>query len=153
MLRIPLIFAFGICVVAEAQQPNCTGIARDVDARCACVKDPSSKLCDLVRKGFYDTNGSTKMKPLNLGLGTGWAGANPAGRQSRPIPQTARPQQARVVPLPSKDYLRFLHPDASVAAGFDFGKLFRSPEVMQALLGTPEGPDDRKKLSAALQEM
>ena len=99
--------------------------------------------CELYKKGFYD--GKMKVEAP----GGGWIGSNP-NKAPAPTTTAAKPRQARVVPLPGKDYLRFLHPNASLAAGFDLGKLFRTPEVMQALLGMP---DDQGKLMAALEEM
>lgn len=110
----------------------------DVDARCSCIKDPKSMSCELFKKGFYD--GKMKVgEPAG-----GWIASN---NKTTPA---ARPRQARVVPLPSKDYLRFLHPNAVLVAGFDLEKLFRTPEVMQALLGMP---DDQGKMVAALAEV
>jgi hypothetical protein len=55
--------------------------------------------------------------------------------------------------LATKDYLRFLHPNAHFAAGFDFEKLFRSPELMSTLFGGSEDEDARIKVAAALKEM
>ncbi len=132
-----------VCVlslpVGAQSQPTCTGITLDVDARCSCIKDPKSMSCELFKKGFYD--GKMKVgEPAG-----GWVGSN-----NKVAAPAAKARQARVVPLPSKDYLRFLHPNAFLAAGFDLEKLFRTPEVMQALLGMP---DDQGKLAAALAEM
>ena len=108
----------------------------------------------MLKKGFYDSNGLSKIKPMN----PGWIVNNPpAAAKPGPAAQPARPREARVVPLPSKDYLRFLHPNAFLAAGFDFGKMLRSPEmspeIMKAILGAPEGPNEQTKLMAALREM
>src|SRR5580692_5944312 len=140
MRTLLLVCALSLPVGAQTQ-PNCTGITLDVDARCSCIKDPKSLSCDLFKKGFYD--GKMKMwEPKE-----GWIGST---NKVAPTATAAKPRQARVVPLPSKDYLRFLHPNAFLAAGFDLEKLFRTPEVMQALLGMP---DDQGKLAAALAEM
>ncbi len=116
-----------------------------------CETDPNGQVCALVKKGFYD--GKMKMAALPPSS-PGWLsishanGATPAAPKSQP----ARPRQARVVPLPSKDFLRVLQPNAFLAAGFDFEKMFRVPEVMEALLGSGEGSGDPGKLLAALQE-
>lgn len=141
-----LIALFGVSLAAQ-NQPNCTGIARDFDVRCACVKDPNSQVCAMLKAGFYDSHDWTKIKPINLGLGG--AINPPANRTAAP----ARPQQARVVPLAHKDYLRFLHPNAQLVAGFDFGKVFQSPELMTALFAQGEGEDSRNKVIGALKEM
>ncbi len=58
-----------------------------------------------------------------------------------------------MVPLAHKDYLRFLPPNAQLAVGFDFEKVFQSPELMAAVFGQAEGEDDRKKIVGALKEM
>jgi hypothetical protein len=55
--------------------------------------------------------------------------------------------------LAHKDYLRFLHPNAQLAVGFDFEKMFQSPELMAAVFGQADGQDDRNKLTGALKEM
>jgi hypothetical protein len=141
-----LIALFGVSLAAQ-NQPNCTGIARDFDVHCACVKDPNSQVCAMLKAGFYDSHDWTKIKPINLGLGG--AINPPANRPAGP----ARPQQARVVPLAHKDYLRFLHPNAQLVAGFDFGKVFQSPELMTALFAQGEGQDSRNKVMGALKEM
>jgi len=143
-----------------AQPPVCTGIARDVDARCGCVKDPNSKLCEMVKAGFYEPTDFSKMKSSALSMtGTGMIGA-PGKSQTlygaQPAKKTAvaaRPRQARVVPLAHKDYLRFLHPNAQLAVGFDFGKAFQSPELVAALFDKPEGEDGQNKMAGALREM
>ena len=146
-MRCPILIAtFSLALTAQSP-PNCRGIGLDVDARCACVKDPSSKLCEMVKAGFYDSGGISKMKPINLGLtGTGiqpWAGSSrPATRPAVP----ARPRQARVEPLAHKDYLRFLHPNAQLIAGMDLAKLLQAPELMSAVFGASES-------TAALKEM
>src|SRR5579863_709997 len=141
MRKLLLICVLSLPVGAQSQ-PNCTGITLDVDARCSCIKDPKSMSCELFKKGFYD--GKMKMwEPTG-----GWVGGN---NKVAPVAATAgKPRQARVVPLPSKDFLRFIQPNAFLAVGFDLEKLFRTPEVMQALLGMP---DDQGKMAAALAEM
>jgi hypothetical protein len=55
--------------------------------------------------------------------------------------------------LAHKDYLRFLHPNANLVAGFDFEKVFQSPELMGSLFGAAEGEDARNKVAGALKEM
>jgi hypothetical protein len=144
-----LVTLSGVWLAAQSQ-PNCTGVALDVDARCACVKFPNSDSCALVKSGLYEHLEHpdwAKLKPANSGLvGTI---APPAARAATP----ARPQKARVVPLAHKDYLRFLHPNAQLAVGFDFEKMFQSPELMAAVFGQADGPDDRNKLTGALKEM
>ncbi len=143
-MRYPILIALlGVSLVA---QPNCTGISLDVDARCGCVKDPGSKLCEMVKAGFYEPHDWSKIKPLNLGWGG--MGTQPSTRTATPAPQ-----QARVVTLPSKDYLRFLHPNAHLVAGFDFEKIFQSPELMESLFGQGEGEDARNRVVRAMKEM
>jgi hypothetical protein len=144
---------YGILIVlagvscAGQGQPNCTGITLEVDSRCACVKDPNSQSCGLVKAGLYNPIDFSKIRPNNLGVG---GTINPpANRTTAP----AKPRQARVVPLAHKDYLRFLHPQAQLAAGVDFEKVFQSPELMAALFGQPEGEDGRNKVLGALKEM
>jgi hypothetical protein len=67
------------------------GIARDVDARCGCVKDPNSKLCEMVKAGFYEPRDWRNAKPLNLGMdGTLYRPATKTTRTAAP----ARPEQA-----------------------------------------------------------
>ena len=135
------------------QQPDCSsGSARDVDARCACVKDPNSQLCDMVKRGFYEPHDWSKAKPLNLGWG-GSANSQTGVRPASATAQPARPPQARVVSVATKDYLRFLHPNAQLVAGFDFEKLFRSPELLEAVFGQAESDDARNKMASALKEM
>jgi hypothetical protein len=140
-------------------QPNCSGIGRDVDVRCACVKDPSSKLCEMVKAGFYD---NSKPKTLKFDLGSALGGTRiPAtgavprtpARRGAQVTQSRRVEQARVVPLPHPDFLRFLHPNAQFAAGFNFEKLFRSPELLASLFGQSESQDARSAVMAALREM
>ncbi|HEV2689252.1 MAG TPA: hypothetical protein VGV35_11885, partial [Bryobacteraceae bacterium] len=97
----------------------------------------------------YEPIDWSKVKPLNLGSGIN---TNPP-RIRTAAPSAQQPQQARVVPLPSKDYLRFLHPNANLVAGFDFEKVFRSPELMEALFGQAENEDARNKVIGALKEM
>src|SRR6185295_757330 len=110
----------------------------DVDVRCACLKDPNSKLCEMVKAGFYEPRDWRNAKPLNLGIGgTIYQPATKTTRTGAP----ARPEQARVVPLAHKDYLRFLHPNAYMVAGFDFEKLFRSAELMGVLFGQADNDD------------
>src|SRR5262245_17369157 len=92
--------ALTLSLVVQAQ-PNCTGITLEVDARCGCVKDPGSQLCELVKKGFYDTNGP-KVKPISVGLSSGWNNTSPSSPKPSPTVRSSKPAQARVVPLPSK---------------------------------------------------
>ena len=153
-MRYPILIALlGVSLAAET--PNCTGIYRDVDARCGCVRDPNSQLCAMVKAGFYDDKGFSKPKPLNWWGGT----TTQPGIQTQPVTRTvrgaqpARPQQARVVPLAHKDYLRFLDPNAHLVAGFDFSKVFQSPELMSALFAEDEGENARNKVLGALKEM
>lgn len=141
-----LIALFGVPLAAQ-NRPNCTGITLEVDSRCACVKDPNSQACGLVKAGLYEPHDFTKTKLNNPGLGG--TITQPANR----TPAAARPRQARVVPLAHKDYLRFLPPNAQLAVGFDFEKVFQSPELMAAVFGQAEGEDDRKKIVGALKEM
>ncbi len=111
----------------------------------------------MFKRGFYDGNGM-KLTPL---LKPDWTVNTPAIKtgpvQQPPTPtvrQPARPQQARVEPLPSKEYLRFLHPTAFFVAGFEVEKMLRSPEIMKAFMsGLSEGRDGQDKLTAALQEI
>jgi hypothetical protein len=146
-MRYPIVIALLGVSHAAYSQPNCTGMALDFDARCGCVKDPSSQLCALVKAGAYEPVDWSKVKPLNLG----WGGM-PA-RPAVPSAQPVRPQPARVVPLATKDYLRFLHPNAQLVAGFDFEKVFQSAELMGSLFGQGEGQDARTKVIGALKEM
>jgi hypothetical protein len=145
-----LVTLFGASLAAWSQ-PNCTGIKLDVDARCACVKDPNSQACGLVKAGLYEPHDMTKMKPLT----PGWTGtASPTQPTNRTVTAApARSQQPRVVPLAHKDYLRFLHPNAQLAVGIDFGKILQSPELMSAVFGQAEGEDDRNKMLGAMKEM
>jgi len=146
-MRFPILIALLGVSHAAHSQPNCTGLALDFDARCGCVKDPSSQPCALVKAGAYEPVDWSKVKPLNLG----WGGM-PA-RPAVPGAQPARPPSARVVPLATKDYLRFLHPNAQLVAGFDFEKVFQSAELMGSLFGQGEGQDARNKVIGALKEM
>ena len=136
-------------------QPNCTGVTLDVDARCACIKDSHSQLCEMVKSGFYEPHDYAKEMQANWGLG-GKIAPSPANRTApagpAARPQPARPRQARVVPLAHKDYLRFLPANAQLAAGIDFEKAFQSPELMTALFAQSEG-DDRSKIMGAIKEM
>jgi hypothetical protein len=142
--------------LAGQGQPNCTGVGLDVDFRCSCVKDPNSQSCALYKshKDFYD---GKPMQPSPLlkyveskpTVGPTVGTATP-GAQPRPA---VRAQKARVVALPSKDFIRFLQPDSFLAIGFDFGKLFGTPEVAEALFGGVDGADARNKLLGALQEV
>jgi hypothetical protein len=131
--------------------PNCNSVGLLVDVRCACIKDPSSQQCTWVKAGFYEPHDFRKIKPMDLGTGITYN--PPATRTVLPRSQPVRPQQARVVPLAHKDYLRFLHPNARLVAGFDFEKVFRSPEMMAALFGQADGADARNQIMAALKEM
>ncbi len=83
MRCLGLTFLAGVLAAAQGQ-PNCSGIALDVDARCACVKDPRSQVCELVKKGFYDSNG---IKPVNPGWLTGYR----PGVSTGPSPASTRP--------------------------------------------------------------
>jgi hypothetical protein len=147
-----------ICLLAVSlagqNPPNCTGVGLDVDIRCACVKDPNGDTCALYKRNKDMYDGKMKMPdPKDWGL-TGWSNpptTSTAPRVQQPVRQ--RPQQARVVPLPSTDYLRFLHPNATVAAGFDFAKILAIPEVMQSILGAPEGADAKQTQLAAFKEI
>ena len=148
MRCLTLIALLAVPVLAQ-NPPNCRGVGVDIDVRCACVKDPNSKLCEMVKAGFYDTD--KRIKPLKLNLGIG-IGQFPPRAPSR-VAASTRPEAARVVPLPHRDYLRFLQSDAQFAAGFHFEKLFRSPELMEALFGRAESQDARNKVISALKEM
>jgi hypothetical protein len=138
---------------AAQSQPNCTGAALDVDYHCACIKDPNSQHCAMVKAGFYNPHDFSKPN----GIGLGGTMAPPANGTAAPSPirsvAPARPQQARVVPLAHKDYLRFLPANAQLAAGIDFEKAFQSPELMTALFEQSEGDDSRGKVMGALKEM
>jgi len=152
MLYLVLIAALSMSALAQSP-PKCTGIGLDVDVRCACHKDPNSKLCEMVKAGFYDSN-ANKLKPINLGLTSTIIQPRTGITQSRAQPvQAARPRQARVAPLAHKDYLRFLHPNAQLVAGGAIGKLFRSPELMSGVFGQAEGAEARNQVIAALKEM
>ena len=148
-----LVTLSGVWLAAQGQ-PNCTGVALDVDARCACIKFPNSDSCALVKSGLYEHLQHPdwdKMKSMNSGLvGTIAPPVAPSATRTAP---PSRPRQARVVPLATKDYLRFLPPNAQLAVGFDFAKLFQSPELMAAVFGQGDGPDDRNKIMGALKEM
>ena len=137
-----------LCAPLAAQSPPvCTGIALDVDARCGCVKDPNSEVCALVKAGLYEPHDFTQVK------GWGFTTTPPGNRTSLPAPSPAQPRQARVVPLAHKDYLRFLHPNAQVAVGISFDKIFQSPELMAVVFGQADGEDGLKKIIGALKEM
>jgi hypothetical protein len=151
-MRYPILIAMlGVSLAAQSQ-PNCNGIARDVDARCGCVKDPNSKLCEMVKTGFYEPRDWSKTKPINLGLGGGTI-YQPSTKSTRAGATAARPEQARVVSLAHKDYLRFLHPNAYLVAGFDFEKLFQSAELVGALFGQTDNDDAKNQVLAAMKEM
>ena len=146
MRHLILIAVFSVSLAAQSA-PNCTGVGLDVDARCACIKNPSGKLCEMVRAGFYDPK-PFKVTPLDLGLG------RPVTQPRTTAPRPAAgPRHARVVPMAHKDYLRFLHPNAQLVAGGAIGKLFQSSEFSSALFGAPENKDAENKVIAALQEM
>lgn len=55
--------------------------------------------------------------------------------------------------MPSKDYLRFLQPNAELAAGFNFEKVLQSPELMASLFGNGDGEEARSQAMRALKEM
>jgi hypothetical protein len=144
MLSLSLFIASTL--LAQTNPPDCRGPARDFDARCGCVRDPNSKLCEMVKAGFYDSHRQTTMKPFKLDWGGSSALIGGSSRAPQPSnvqlrPQQVRPQQqARVVPLAHKDYLRFLHPNAHLAAGFSLEKVLSSAEVMRGLLAGGEDP-------------
>ncbi len=143
-----LVTVSGVFLGAQGQ-PNCTGITLDVDARCACVKDPNSQACGLVKAGLYEPHDMTKIKGLNSGfVGT----IAPAPARTAPA-QPARAPKARVVPLATKDYLRVVQPNAQLAVGFDFEKMFQSPELMAAVFGQADGDDGRRQIMGAFKEM
>ncbi len=150
-MRYPFLIALlGVPLAAQAP-PDCNNaITRDVDVRCACVKDPSSQQCEMVRKGFYEPHDFSK---TTLNPGSGYTYTPPVARTALPRSQPIRPRRARVVPLAHKDYLRFLSPNARLAAGIDFGKLLQSPEMLSALFGPAEGEGARNQTLAALKEM
>jgi hypothetical protein len=148
------IFLLGVSLCAQQKPPNCAGVSLDVDIRCACVKDPNGQTCELYKrnKSMYDGE-PLKPSPLAPYVNQGVTlGPNPSSAQIAPRTQS-RPQKARVVALPSTDYLRFLHPNASLAAGIDFANVFNSPQMFGALLGVAGGDDERKQTLAALKEM
>ncbi len=109
----------------------------------------------MVKAGFYEPRNWSKTKPINLGVGgvIYQPGAPPANRTAPQPVQPVQPQQARVVPLAHSDYLRFLHPNASLAAGFNSQRALRSPELMEALFGRAEGEDARNKAIRAVREI
>lgn len=149
MRTLILTALLGFAVEAQNQQPNCVGIALDVDARCACVKDPKSDACRLVKAGLYEPHDLSKMKTMG---GTPAAPATPPARAAAPA--RAQQQGARVVPLTHKDYLRFLQPNSQMALGIDFGKLAQaSPELMAAVFGHADGEDGVTKMMGAMKEM
>ena len=63
-------------------QPNCTGVTLDVDARCACIKDSHSQLCEMVKSGFYEPHDYAKEMQANWGLG-GKIAPSPANRTAQ----------------------------------------------------------------------
>jgi hypothetical protein len=140
-----------LCVSMAAQgQSYCTGVALDFDARCACIKYPNSDSCALVKAGLYEPHDFTKSP-----FAAGWKPDQTAPKTVAPAAapsakQVARPRQARVVPLAHKDYLRFLQPNASFAAGFDLSKASESPGLVEALLGQSGANEN---LAAAIKEM
>jgi hypothetical protein len=97
----------------------------------------------MVKKGFYEPHDFSKVKGLY-----GTPAPQPNAQPVRP----AQPQQARVVPLAHKDYLRFLQPNAQLAGGFDFSKILQSPELMATLFGQTDS-DSQTKIAAAFKEM
>jgi len=140
--------AAAICVLSLSigvqAQSNCSSSVSFADVHCACVQDPNSQVCALLKKGFYD--GKMTVTPPK----SGWLinNNNPRRATPTPAPQPVRPRQARVVPLPSKEYLRFLQPNAFLAAGFDFGKMLKLPGLMEAILGAGEESGDSRILAA-----
>jgi hypothetical protein len=56
------------------------------------------------------------------------------------------------VPLQTKDYLRFIHPNATLVAGIDFAAISKVPELLTGIFGQDEG-DDQTKTIAAFKEM
>jgi hypothetical protein len=158
-MRYPILIALlTVSLAAQNRPPNCNDpIARDVDARCSCYKDPNSDVCAMAKKGFYD--GTMKMTPLdpNLNLGAAPPGGTVSGtQQARPQPaqpKPAQPQAARVVPLAHTDYLRFLDPNAQLALGFNFDALLKSPEIVANLFGPADGQDARNRVLGAMKEM
>ena len=152
-----LIFMLSVPLAAQNLHPSfCTGIALDVDARCGCVKDPNGEVCRLVKTGIYEPHDYTKTALGDLMNRSPAAPTAAPGVQPSRMPHQARPQQARVVPLAHKDYLRFLHPNARLAAGFDFEKLSQSDhsqEWMTSLFAQPGDEDSRNKVMGALKEM
>lgn len=148
-----LILLLTLSVPVLAQRPaHCAGVAVELDARCGCVRDPNSKLCEMVKAGFYDPDRAARIKPLSLGW-TG-AGLTPGAGVSRPNgtrTQPARPRQARVAPIGHREYLRFLHPNAQLVAGSDLERLIQAQELMGGLFGGSEGSSDR--VMAALKEV
>src|ERR1700689_560326 len=106
-----LISVLSASVAAQAQ--NCTGTARSFDVHCMCETDPNGQVCALVKKGFYD--GKMKMATLPP-ASPGWLSITQGKTTPVAVPkaQPARPRQARIVPLPSKDSLRALNPNPSL---------------------------------------
>lgn len=156
--QVPIALAgacLGAALLNAQKPPDCNNpITRDVDVRCACIKDPGSQACSLVKSGFYEPHDMGKIKDAYSA--STWS-PQPAQQPTHvtvlPRSQPIRPQQARVVPLAHKDYLRFLQPNARFAVGIDFDKLSRSPELMSALFDQPGGPDGNNQIAAALKEM
>lgn len=151
MRALIVIAAMGAVAAAQPQNPpNCNGVGLDVDIRCACVKDPNGQTCDLYKrnKAMYDGNlkltpPAPHVKPSDL-----------PGAKSTPAPRSSssRAQQARVLALPSTDYIRVIHPNAMAAVGVDLGKLAQM-DLMQAMLGMPGGADQKEKIAGAFKEM
>jgi hypothetical protein len=70
-MRYGILVALSGVWLAAQGQPNCTGVALDVDARCACIKFPNSDPCALVKSGLYEHLEHpdwTKLKTMNSGL-------------------------------------------------------------------------------------
>ena len=153
-MRIASLILLAVVPMAAQSRPNCTGVARDVDVRCACEKDPRSKQCEMVRAGFYEPVDFRKSKPLVLGDLTGrpavTVGSVRPGRPGRPQP-AAKPQPARVVPLAHKDYLRFIHPNPQLVVGLDFKKVFEMAAMMGTLFEQEDGKTTPRAI-AALKE-
>ncbi len=154
-MRYPVFILIAALAAAAQDRPNCTGMALDFDARCGCVKDPNSQLCSLVKAGAYEPVDWSKIKQVALSPSIapikGTAPSQPAARSVQPRTQI-QPQTARVVQLTHTDFLRFIGPDAQLAAGIDFGKVSQVPDIARSLFGS-DGDDNREKVNAAFREV